>query len=153
MVIEELGHHFVGNIAQSSSRAPAPAPAPGLATPAVTLPRVSSVMEQRRPARLAAAGHGSSSHGAQGGGGGTTCNTPRRPSTGTNYRGQNVEAEVCSFAKWAPQERVDACSGHGRACGVTGSALVSSTHCPPLPRGRSDQLPSAAQLFFAVVFD
>ena len=84
--IEELGHHFVGNVAQTSRRtpapapapapalvpapapapspAPAPAPAPGLATPAVTLPRVSSVMEQRRLARLAAAGHGGSSHGA-----------------------------------------------------------------------------------------
>ena len=88
--IEELGHHFVGNVAQTSRRtpapapapapalapapapapspAPAPAPAPGLATPAVTLPRVSSVMEQRRLARLAAAGYGRSSHGAQGGG-------------------------------------------------------------------------------------
>ena len=66
--IEELGHHFVRNVAQTSRRAPAPAPAPapallalapapapspapapapapGLATPAVTLPRVSSVME------------------------------------------------------------------------------------------------------------
>ena len=58
--IEELGHHFVGNVAQTSRRTaasapapapapapsppPAPAPAPGLATPAVTLPRVSSVM-------------------------------------------------------------------------------------------------------------
>ena len=84
--IEELGHHFVGNVAQTSRRtpapAPAPAPAPGLATPAVTLPRVSSVMEQRRLARLAAAGHGGSSHGAHGGGG-TTCDTPRRPLTGT----------------------------------------------------------------------
>ena len=60
MDTEELGHHFVGNVAQNSSRtpapaqaltpapAPAPAPAPGLATPAVTLPRVSSVMEPRR---------------------------------------------------------------------------------------------------------
>ena len=98
--IEELGHHFVGNVAQTSRRtpapapapapalapvpapapspapvpapapspAPAPAPAPGLATPAVTLPRVSSVMKQRRLARLAAAGHGGSSHAAQGGG-------------------------------------------------------------------------------------
>ena len=62
--IEELGHQFVGNVAQTSRRtpapspapapapapspAPAPAPAPGLATPAATLPRVSSVMEQRR---------------------------------------------------------------------------------------------------------
>ena len=58
--IKELGHHFVGNVAQTSRRtpapapapapalapapapapspAPAPAPAPGLATPAVTLP-------------------------------------------------------------------------------------------------------------------
>ena len=107
MDIEELGHHFVGNVAQSSSRTPAPAPAPapapppapapGLANPAATLPRVPSVMEQRRLARLAAARHGSSSHGAQGGGG-TTCNTPRRPSTGTIYRGQNVEADVCAFA-------------------------------------------------------
>ena len=82
--IEELGHHFVGNVAQTSRRTPAsapapapapasspppaPAPAPGLATPAVTLPRVSSVMEQRRLARLAAAGHGGCSHGAHGGG-------------------------------------------------------------------------------------
>ena len=39
--IEELGHHFVENIAQNSSRTPAP----GLATPAVTLPRVSSVIK------------------------------------------------------------------------------------------------------------
>ena len=94
--IEELEHHFVGNVAQTSRRTPAsapapapapapspppaPAPAPGLATPAVTLPRVSSVMEQRRLARLAAAGHGGSSHGAHGG---TTCDTPRRPSTET----------------------------------------------------------------------
>ena len=93
--IEELGHHFVGNVTQTSRRTPAsapapapapapspppaPAPAPGLATPAVTLPRVSSVMEQRRLARLATAGHGGSSHGAHG----TTCDTPRRPSTGT----------------------------------------------------------------------
>ena len=82
--IEELGHHFVGNVTQHSSRnpaapaptpAPAPAPptpppAPGLATPAATLPWVFSVMEQRRLARLAAAGHGSSSHGHRGGGGG-----------------------------------------------------------------------------------
>ena len=30
-------------------------------------------------------------------GGGTTCDTPRRPSTGTKYRGQNVEADVCGF--------------------------------------------------------
>ena len=53
--IEELGHHFVGNVAQTSSRtlvpapapapAPSPAPAPGLMAPAVALPRVSSVME------------------------------------------------------------------------------------------------------------
>ena len=76
--IEELGHDFVGNVAQTSRTpapapapapalapapapapppAPASAPAPGLVTPAVTLPRVSSVMEQRRLARLAAAGH------------------------------------------------------------------------------------------------
>ena len=81
--IEELGHHFVGNVAQNSSRtpapatAPAPAPAPasapatapGLATPAVTLPWVSSVVKGCL-ARLAAAGHGSSSHGVQGGGAG-----------------------------------------------------------------------------------
>ena len=106
--IKELGHHFVGNVAQTSrrtpapapappparapapaqapSRAPAPAPAPGLATPAVILPRVSSIMEQRRLARLAAAGHGGSSHGAQGG------------QELTNYRGQNVEADVWGFS-------------------------------------------------------
>ena len=51
MDIEELGHHFVGNVAQNSSKTPAPAPAaapasaPGLATPAVTFPRVSSVIK------------------------------------------------------------------------------------------------------------
>ena len=62
----------IEELAQTSSRTPAPAPAPvhapapGLATPAVTLPRVSSVMEQRRLARLAAAGHGGSSQGVQG---------------------------------------------------------------------------------------
>ena len=65
--IEELGHRFVGNVTQHSSRtpaaptpAPAPAPAPGLVPPAIVLPRVSSVMEPRRLIRLAAAGHGSS---------------------------------------------------------------------------------------------
>ena len=69
--IEELGHRFVGNVKQHSretpapASAPAPVAAPGLATPAATLPRVSSVMEQRRLARLAAARYGSSSHGAQ----------------------------------------------------------------------------------------
>ena len=31
-------------------------------------------------------------------GGDTTCNTPLRPSTETNYRGQNVEADVCGFS-------------------------------------------------------
>ena len=77
--IEELGHRFVGNVAHSSSRTPArapapalapasaPAPAPGLATSVVNLTYMSSVMEQRCLARLAAAGHGSSSHGTQGG--------------------------------------------------------------------------------------
>ena len=74
--IEKLGHRFVGNVTQHSSRtpaapapapAPAPASAPGLATPAVVLPWVSSVMEQRRLVRLAAAGHGSSSYGNRGG--------------------------------------------------------------------------------------
>ena len=91
--IEELGHHFVRNVVQNSRRAPppapapapvsAPAPAPGLVTPAVTSPRVSSIMEQRCLARLAVTGYGSSSHWAQGGGG-TTHNTPRRLLTGTN---------------------------------------------------------------------
>ena len=70
--IEELGHRFVRNVTQHSSRtsapapapapASAPAPAPGLMTPAAALPRVSSVMEQKRLARLAAAGHENSSH-------------------------------------------------------------------------------------------
>ena len=97
--IEELGHHFVGNVAQNSSRAraPAPAPGPGLTTPAVTLPRVSSVMEQRRLARLAAAGHGSSSHGAQGGVQPVTHHVALRQEL-TNDRGQNVEADVCGFS-------------------------------------------------------
>ena len=52
----------------------------------------------------------------------------------------------------APQERADACSGHGRACGATGSAPFR-TPCSSLPQGRDDQLPSGAQLFFAVCFD
>ena len=75
--MEELGHRFVGNVTQHANRTPAPAPAPapaaapapapGVATPALILPRVSSLIERRRLARLAAAGHGSSSHGAQGG--------------------------------------------------------------------------------------
>ena len=75
--IEKFGHRVVGNNMQHSSRIPAPAPAPaptpvpapnpGLVTPAATLPRVSSVMEQRRLARLAAAGDGrSSSNGNRG---------------------------------------------------------------------------------------
>ena len=109
--VEELGHHFVGNVAQNSSRtsalepapapapapppAPAPAPAPGLATPAVTLPRVSSVMEQRRLARLTAAGYGSSSHGAHGGGVQPVTHHVALRQELTNYRGQNVEADVC----------------------------------------------------------
>ena len=167
--IEELGHHFVGNVAQTSkstpapapapapalvpSPAPAPAPAPDLATPAVTLPRISSVMEQRRLARLAAAGHEGSSHGAQGGGVQPGIHYVALRQELTNYRGQNVEADVRGFSLpgfW--QERADGCSGHGRACGATGSA-PSSTRCPSLPRGRSDQLVSRAQLFFALVFD
>ena len=50
----------------------------------------------------------------------------------------------------APQERSDACPGHG--CGVTGSSPFR-TPCSSLPRGRGDQLPSEVQLFFAVCFD
>ena len=112
--IEELGHHFVGNVAQTSRRTPAsapalapapapspppaPAPAPGLATPAVTLPRVSSVMEQRRLARLAAAGHGGSSHGAHGGGVQPVTHHVALRQELNNYRGQNVEADVCGFS-------------------------------------------------------
>ena len=117
--IEELGHHFVGNVAQTSrktpapapapasalapapapapSPAPAPAPAPGLPTPAVTLPRVSSVMGQRRLARLAAAGHGGSSHGAQEGGVQPVTHHVALRQELTNYRGQNVEEDVCGF--------------------------------------------------------
>ena len=111
---EKLGHHFVGNVAQSSSRtlapapapvpapapspAPAPAPASGLATPAVTLPRVSSVMEQRRLARLAAAGRGISSHGVQGGGVQPVTHHVALRQELTNYRVQNVEADVCGFS-------------------------------------------------------
>ena len=118
--IEELEHHFVGNVAQTSRRTPVPAPAPasalasapapapspapapapahGLATPAVTLPRVSSVMEQKRLARLAAAGHGGSSHGAQGGGVQPVTHHVALRQELTNYRGQNVEADVCGFS-------------------------------------------------------
>ena len=112
--IEELGHHFVGNVKQTSRRTPAPAPAPapapppspapsptpapGLTTPAVTLPRVSSVMEQSRLARLAAAGHGGSSHGAHGGGVQPVAHhVALRQKLNNNYRGQNVEADVCGF--------------------------------------------------------
>ena len=117
--IEELGHHFVGNVAQTSRRtpapepgpapalapapapapspAPAPAPAPELATPAVTLPRVSSVMEQRRLARLAAAGHGGSSDGAQGGEVQPVTHHVALRQELNNYRGQNVEEDVCGF--------------------------------------------------------
>ena len=82
--IEEFGYRFVRNVTQHFSRTPAPALAPALATPAATLPRVSSVMEQKRLARLAAAGHGSNFTWVTGGGGGTTCDTPPRPSIGTN---------------------------------------------------------------------
>ena len=105
--IEELGHHFVGNVAQTSRRTPAsapapapapapspppaPAPAPGLATPAVTLPRVSSVMEQRSLARLAAAGYGGSSHGAHGRGVQPVTHHVALRQELNNYRGQNVE--------------------------------------------------------------
>ena len=112
--IEELGHHFVGNAAQTSRRAPAsapapapalapsppsaPAPAPGLATPAVTLPRVSSVMEQRRLTRLAAAGYGGSSHGAHGGEVQLVTHHVAFRQELNNYRGQNVEADVYGFS-------------------------------------------------------
>ena len=106
--IEELGHHIVGNFAQTSRRtpapapapspAPAPAPAPGLATPAVTLPRVPSVMEQRRLARLTAAVHGRSSHGAQGGGVQSVTHHVALRQELTNYRGQNVEADLRGFS-------------------------------------------------------
>ena len=118
--IKERGYHFVGNVAQTPRRtpapapvpapaiapapapapspAPAPAPAPGLATPAVTLPWVSSVMEQRRLARLAAAGHGGSSHSAQGGGVQPVTHHVALRQELTNYRGQNVEADVCGFS-------------------------------------------------------
>ena len=110
--IEELGHHFVGNVAQTSRRtpapapapaptlaparasapspAPAPAPAPGLATPAATLPRVSSVMT--------ATGHGRSLHGAQWGGVQPVTHHVALRQQLTNYRGQNVEADVCGFS-------------------------------------------------------
>ena len=114
--IEGLGHHFVGDVAQTSRRqrtpgpapapapapapspAPAPAPAPGLATPAVTLPRVSSAMEQKRLARLAAAEHGGSSHGAHEGGVQPVTHHVALRQELNNYRGQNVEADVCGFS-------------------------------------------------------
>ena len=65
---------------------------------AVTLPRVPSVIEQRRLARLAAAGHGGSSHGAQGGGVQPVIHHVDLRLEHTNYRGQNVEADVCGFS-------------------------------------------------------
>ena len=102
--IEELGHHFVGNVAQTSRRtpapapgpapslapvpapapspAPAPAPAPGLATPAVTLPRVSSVIGAKTPCPISCSWVWRKFRWRTGGRG-TTCDTPRRPSTGT----------------------------------------------------------------------
>ena len=108
--IEELGHRFVGNVTQHSSGtpavpAPAPAPAratmpaPGLATPAATLPRVFSVMEQRRLARFAAAGHGSIVvHMGQRGGVQPVTHNVALQQELINYRGQNVEADVCGFS-------------------------------------------------------
>ncbi|CAN0478298.1 unnamed protein product [Ascophyllum nodosum] len=80
------------------SPAPAPAPAPGLATPAVTLPRVSSAMEQKRLARLAAAEHGGSSHGAHERGVQPVTHHVALRQELNNYRGQNVEADVCGFS-------------------------------------------------------
>ena len=51
------------------------------------------------------------------------------------------------------QERADACSGHGRACGAATGSTPFCTPCSSLTRGRGDELPSGAQLFFAVCFD
>ena len=63
----------------------------------------------------------------------------------SKYRGQNVEAYLCSVSLpgfWLRKSE----------CGATGSSL-SSTPCSSLPRGRGDHLPSGAQFFFPVVFD
>ena len=66
-----------------------------------------------------------------------------------DYRAQNVEADVCGFSLpgfWLRK------SESTLAQGTTGSAPFR-TPCSSLPRGRGDQLPSGAQLFFAVCFD
>ena len=55
-------------------------------------------MEQRHLARLATAGHGGSSHGAQGGGVQPVTRHVALRHELTNYRGQNVEADACGFS-------------------------------------------------------
>ena len=55
-------------------------------------------MEQRRLARLAAAGHGGTSHDAQGEGVQPVTHHVALRQELTNYRGQNVEADVCGFS-------------------------------------------------------
>ena len=112
--IENLGHRFVGNLTQHSTRTsastPAPAPAPasapaaGLVTPDATLTRMSSLSNgAKTPSphppdwlQLDAAENGSSSRGAQGGIQSVT-NLVALQKKLINYRGQNVEAGVCDF--------------------------------------------------------
>ena len=105
--IEDIGHRFVRNVAQhfsstpapASAPAPAPAPAPRLTIPAKTLLRISSVIEQRRLVRLAAAGHVvNGSHGAQGSGVQPVTHHVDLEHELTSYRGQNVEADVYGFS-------------------------------------------------------
>ena len=84
--------------APAPALAPAPAPAPGLATPAVPLLWLSSVIGQRNLARLSTAGQGSSSHEVQGGGVQPVTHHVALRQELTHYRGQNVKEDVCGFS-------------------------------------------------------
>ena len=103
--IEELGHRFVRNVTQHSSRAPAPAPAPasapapGLVTSAAILPRVSSAIKEysidawsdwlQLDMEVVHMGH---REGVQ-----PVTHHIALQQELVNYRGQNVEAEMCGF--------------------------------------------------------
>ena len=73
-------------------------------------------MEQRRLARLAAAGSGISSHGAQGGGVQPVTHHVALRQELTNYRVQNDEANVGSFSLpgfWLPKSESTLAQGTG----------------------------------------